>query len=150
MLPEIWFYHLERSGLEAVLSGLLEKSLERGWRALVRTTSKERVAALDDALWVYRDDSFLAHGRADDPDPELQPVLLTYGAEGPENRQLLIVIDRAEPGEISSFERVILLFDGQDEDALKEARERWKTYKDAGFALAYWQQSPRGRWEKKA
>ncbi|MDB5454933.1 MAG: polymerase chi subunit HolC, partial [Caulobacter sp.] len=33
---DVWFYHLERSALEQVLPELLEKTLGRGWRALVR------------------------------------------------------------------------------------------------------------------
>lgn len=150
MAAEIWFYHLERSGLEQVLPGLLEKCLERGWRVLVRTTSRERAAALDDALWVYRDDSFLPHGRTDNPNADLQPVLLSYDTETPPDRQALILIDRAAPGDVSGFERVILLFDGHDEEALREARAHWKAFKDAGHDVAYWQQSPQGRWEKKA
>jgi len=149
-MPEVWFYHLERSSLDAVLPGLMEKGLERGWRALVRTTSNERVRALDDVLWTYRDDSFLPHGSADDPDTELQPILLAHDAGAQGKRELLVLIDSAEPGEIDAFERVILLFDGQDEDALKEARARWKTFQEQGVQVTYWQQSPQGKWEKKA
>jgi len=149
-MPEVWFYHLEGSSLDAVLPGLLEKSLERGWRALVRTTSKERMHALDDILWSYRDDSFLAHGRADDPDTELQPILIAYDARDYDARQLLILIDRAEANSIDAFERVILLFDGGDEAALSDARARWKKFKDEGTAVTYWQQNALGRWEKKA
>ncbi len=149
-MPEVWFYHLERSPLDAVLPGLLEKGLERGWRALVRTTSKERVRALDDILWSYRDNSFLAHGSADDPDTELQPVLIAHDGREYDPRQLLILIDQAEPGAIDAFERVILLFDGGDEAALSDARGRWKTFKDQGVAVTYYQQNAQGRWEKKA
>ena len=149
-MPEVWFYHLERSGLDAVLPGLLEKGLERGWRALVRTTSKERVRALDDILWSYRDDSFLAHGSADDPDPELQPVLLAHDDAAHDMRELLILIDQAEPGVIDSFERVILLFDGAEEEAVKTARAHWKEFNAQGVAVTYYQQNAQGRWEKKA
>jgi DNA polymerase-3 subunit chi len=149
MPPEIWFYHLERTGLEAVLPPLLEKSLERGWRALVRTTSSERMAALDDALWSARDDSFLPHGRADHPDAELQPILISTLADAPNRPNVLLLIDGAEPGEIADLARVILLFDGRDEAALGAARAHWSAYKDKGFAVAYWQQAADGRWEKR-
>ena len=149
-MPEVWFYHLESSGLDAVLPGLLEKGLERGWRSLVRTTSKERMRALDDILWSYRDDSFLAHGSADDPDTELQPVLITANAAEYDRRELLILIDQAEPGAIESFERVILLFDGAEEEAVKVARTRWKEFGAQGIAVTYYQQNAQGRWEKKA
>jgi DNA polymerase-3 subunit chi len=150
MPPEIWFYHLERTGLEAVLPPLLEKTLERGWRALVRTTSAERVAALDDALWAYRDDGFLPHGRADYPDAELQPILISDRGDAPNRPDVLMLIDGAEPREIEGLSRIILLFDGRDEGALKAARAYWSAYKEQGHAVAYWQQSGEGRWEKRA
>ena len=31
---EVWFYHLEQTGLEQALPELLEKTLQRGWRAI--------------------------------------------------------------------------------------------------------------------
>ena len=150
MPPEIWFYHLERSGIDAVLPPLLEKSLERGWRALVRTTSRERVAALDDVLWSYRDESFLPHGAAHDADPELQPVLLADDVKDHDERDLLILIDRAQAASIDHYKRVILLFDGGDEEALREARARWQSFKADGLEVTYWQQSADGRWERKS
>ncbi|MFO1187622.1 MAG: DNA polymerase III subunit chi [Alphaproteobacteria bacterium] len=149
MPPEIWFYHLERAGIEAVLPPLLEKTLERGWRALVRTTSKERVAALDDALWSFRDDAFLPHGRADHADAELQPILISERDDGPNKPDALFLIDGAEPGEIDALSRVVLLFDGHDETAVASARARWSAYKEQGIAIASWQQGADGRWEKK-
>lgn len=60
--PEILFYHLERQSLESALPLLVEKSLERGWRVVVRAGSAERLDAIDTALWTYREDSFLPHG----------------------------------------------------------------------------------------
>ena len=66
-MTEILFYHLERQALDAVLPALLERTLERGWRAVVQSGSAERVTALDQLLWTYRADSFLAHGSPRDP-----------------------------------------------------------------------------------
>ena len=51
---EIYFYHLEHRSLEQVLPTLLERSLERGWRAVVQAASRERVEALNTLLWTYR------------------------------------------------------------------------------------------------
>jgi DNA polymerase-3 subunit chi len=51
---EIYFYHLEKRSLEQVLPTLLERSLERGWRAAVQAASEERVEALNTLLWTYR------------------------------------------------------------------------------------------------
>jgi DNA polymerase-3 subunit chi len=149
-MPELWFYHLERSELEQALPPLLEKCLQRGWRALVRGGSAERLDALDASLWTYRDESFLPHGRDRDGDPARQPVLLTTAAGNPNGAQALFLIDGAEPGDVSGFERACLLFDGRDPEALAAARSRWKHAAESGVAASYWRESAAGKWEKQA
>lgn len=145
-MAELWFYHLEKSELERALPPLLEKSLQRGWRALVRAGSEARLEALDQAIWTFRDDSFVPHAR--EGDPMRQPVWLTTEADNPNQAQALFIIDNAEPGDISGFERACLLFDGNDQSALEMARSRWKQAKDAGIMASYWKESAAGRWEK--
>ncbi len=149
-MSEVMFYHLERLGLEAVLPKLLEKTLERGWRAVVQAGSKERVDALNAALWTYRDDSFLPHGRAEDGQPEAQPVYLTDGAETPNGAHVRFLVDGARCADPTAFERVVFVFDGGDADAVAQAREEWKAAKSAGAELTYWQQDKSGRWVRKA
>ena len=83
-MTEIHFYHLQRQPLEAVLPTLIEKSLGRGWRAVVQATSAERLAALDDHLWTFSDESFLAHATDKEPDAADQPVVLTLAEFEPE------------------------------------------------------------------
>ena len=78
-MAEVLFYHLTLSTLEEALPPLLERTLQRGWRAVVQTGSDERRGALDAHLWVYRDESFLAHGNDGEPHAEAQPILLTTG-----------------------------------------------------------------------
>lgn len=148
--PEIWFYHLERSTLDQVLPGLLEKTRERGWRALIRATDARLLQDIDERLWTWRDDSFLAHGHALEPHAERQPILLTQSAENPIAAQALFIVDGAELGDTEGLERCFIIFDGRDETSLQGARARWKTLKDGGASLAYWKQSPEGRWEKAA
>ena len=48
------------------------------------------------------------------------------------------------------YERVVLIFDGDDPEALDAARADWKKVKASGHAASYWQQDEAGRWEKKA
>ena len=148
--PEIWFYHLERSTLGQVLPGLLEKTRERGWKALVRAQDPRLLDEIDDQLWTYRDDSFLAHGRSSEPNAERQPVILTESEENPNASQALFIVDSAELGATEAFDRCFIIFDGRDDQAVTGARVRWKALKEAGANLAYWKQSPEGRWEKAA
>ena len=147
---EALFYHRERQPLEVVLPQLLEKTLERGWRAVVQAGSQERLEAIDQQLWTYREDSFLAHGTAKDGSPQRQPIWLTLGTDNPNGATVRFLIDGAEPGDITDLARVVLMFDGRDETAVGAARGHWKTLKAKGCATTYWQQSAAGKWDKKA
>ena len=146
-MTEVWFYHLERTSLDQALPELLEKVLARGWRGLVRTRVASRVEELDQQLWTWRDDSFLPHGPAGEPHAARQPVLLSAGMENQNEAQALLLVDGAEPGELAGFERVMVLFDGNDDAALATARAQWSALKASGAVLSYWRQKGRG-WEK--
>ena len=147
---EVWFYHLERTGLDQALPELLDKTLARGWRAIVRSASPDRLEHLDGWLWSYRDESFLPHGLAGEPQAERQPVLLTTANDNPNGADALFLIDGAEPGDLEGYSRCLVLFDGRDDGQLKLARQQWSALKSGGAALSYWKQSPEGRWEKQA
>lgn len=149
---EVWFYHLERTALDRALPQLLEKTVARGWRALVRTGLADRLEALDQGLWTYSDDSFLGHGLAGEPLEDRQPILLAGEGDGPapNGAQALFLIEGAEAGDLASYERCILLFDGADETALNAARARWSRFKAAGHPVSYWKQSVDGAWGKQA
>ncbi|NBN64098.1 DNA polymerase III subunit chi [Microvirga tunisiensis] len=150
MATEVLFYHLTSQPLEAVLPGLLMKCLERDWTVVVQCGSRERVEALDAHLWAFSDDSFLPHGTAADDHPEHQPVYLTDGPDNPNGAVIRFLVDRAVPGSIEGYARIVLLFDGQDPEALAEARGHWKSLKAQGAEVTYWQQKPNGGWERKA
>jgi len=150
-MPEMLFYHLQRQPLEKVLPSLIEKSLARGWRVVVQAASDERVDALDALLWTYREDAFLPHGTDREPDPAGQPVLLTTADHNPNRAEVRFLIDGAAvPADAAGYERVVLLFDGEDPDAVAAARERWTAAKAQGLAATYWQADEQGRWQRKA
>lgn len=146
---DIWFYHLERSRLDQVLPDLLEKTLARGWRAIVRTADPAGVESLDTLLWTYRDDSFLPHAPADDPAAARQPILITADQDNPNGAQALFLVEDAAPGDLTAFARCIVIFDGTDPEALQAARRRWVELKARFSSLSYWKQTARG-WEKQA
>lgn len=148
--PEVRFYHLTRKSLEEVLPLLLTTSLDRGWRAVVRASSRERVAALDTHLWSADPAGFLPHGTDDDGHAADQPIWLTEKAENPNGAHVLFLVDGAEADGIDAFGLVCLLFDGRDSQAMQNARGDWKRLKDKGLKLTYWQQNERGGWAKAA
>lgn len=150
-MTEILFYHMTESRLEDALPPLLEKSLSRGWKAVVQTGSEERRDALDAHLWTWRDDSFLAHGLEHEPHAGRQPVLLTTGPQNPNEAAIRFLVDgAAPPADLDAYQRAVFMFDGHDEAQIGAARAQWSALKAAGHQVTYWRQSPEGRWEKKA
>ncbi|MDX2257828.1 MAG: DNA polymerase III subunit chi [Hyphomicrobiaceae bacterium] len=149
---DVLFYHLEHQPLERVLPPLLEKTIARGWWAVVQTGSAERLAAIDTELWTYRDDSFLPHGTAADGFADQQPIYLTTGPDTPNAAGVRFLVDGAacDFAAQSGMARIVVLFDGRDTDALAQAREQWRAAKAVASEATYWQQSPQGRWERKA
>ena len=146
---EVWFYHLERTSLDQALPELLEKTLARGWKAIVRARQAERVQHLDGWLWSYRDESFLPHAPDAEPGAARQPILLTTGFENPNRADALFLIDGAEAGELAGYTRCVVLFDGGDETQLLTARGQWTAIKAQGFPVSYWRQEGRS-WKKVA
>ncbi|HCX69285.1 DNA polymerase III subunit chi [Parvibaculum sp.] len=149
-MTEVLFYHLQNAPLERVLPQLLERSLERGWKVIVKAGGPERLEAINSALWTYSDDSFLPHGTRNDGPAALMPVFLTVEDDNPNEANVLFLVDGAKPASIGDYKRCVLMFDGNDEMAVGAAREQWKAIKAEGHDATYWQQSTEGRWEKKA
>lgn len=149
-MTEISFYHLLHTPLERALPKLIEKVLESGARAVIRTGSTERAEALNGALWTFDQDSFVPHGSAKDGNASSQPIWITPDEENPNGADILVLTDGAESTEVASYRRCLEMFDGSDEAAVADARRRWAAYKDAAHELAYWQQTEGGGWEKKA
>ena len=149
-MTEVLFYHLQNMTVENVLPPLLEKSLERGWRVIVQSTSEERADALDAHLWTYRDDSFLPHATWRVGDAADQPVLLALTEANPNQANVRFLIDNAAlPADSDSYARMVLLFNGDDAEALAQARDAWTDCKSRGFEVTYWQADEHGRWRRR-
>ncbi len=133
-MTEILFYQLRKQPLEQVLPALLEKSLERGWRVAVQVAS-----------------DFLPHGTDRESEAAAQPILLTLGGDNPSCADVRFLLDGAAmPAEVGQYRRIVLLFDGEDAEALAAARARWTAAKADGFDVTYWQMDDRGRWQRQA
>lgn len=150
-MTEILFYQLNGQKLEQVLPPLIQRSLERGWRVVVQASSDERVDALDAHLWTWRDDAFLPHGTWREAEAAEQPVLLTVNAENANAAVVRFLVDGAAvPADAAAYQRLVLVFDGDDPEALETARARWVQAKNEGFDVTYWRTDENGRWQRQA
>ncbi|WP_421703684.1 DNA polymerase III subunit chi [Aliiroseovarius sp.] len=150
-MSEVYFYHMTHAPLEATLPFLLGKSLEAGWRVVVRGREARRIAWLDEKLWLGPEEGFLPHGRAGGPHDADQPILLTTDDALPNGAAALVSIDGADvtSEELTGLTRAMILFDGNDPQAVDHARGQWKALTGAGVKAKYWSQET-GRWEMKA
>jgi len=147
-----YFYHLTEQPLEATLPVLIAKARAAGWAVEVRGTDARMMDRLDDQLWSGPDDMFVPHGRAGGPHDALQPVLLCTVDEAAANAPACIMAVGGAgitPAECAMLERACILFDGQDPEAVQQARDQWRDLTGAGVAAQYWAQEG-GRWTKKA
>ena len=79
------------------------------------------------------------------------PILLTVNDANPNGAGVRFLVESAGmPGDASSYHRLVLLFDGEDPEAVETARTRWSEAKAAGFDVTYWQADERGRWQRQA
>ncbi len=148
-MTEILIYQLQRQPLERVLPTLIEKSVERGWRVIVQAASEERLEALDAELWIFRDDSFLPHGTWQEGEASEQPILLTLNGDNPNGAAVRFLIDGAPmPADAGAYQRIVLLVDGEDPDAVAAARAQWSEGKTKGVDVTYWRPDEEGRWRR--
>jgi len=150
-MTELMFYQLTDAPLETLIPVLAEKALERGWRVAIQGPVAERLAFLDDKLWNYRSESFLPHAPAGGADDKSQPVLLGPVGPAANGAQMLVLIDGAafKPESLAAYERVCVVFDGNDAQMLEGARAQWRAVSQAGLAASYWARDA-GRWQQKA
>jgi len=152
-MPAARFYHLTDSPAESLLPALIGKALEAGMRVALRGADRDRMAALDAALW--RAEGFLPHGLAGGAHDADQPVLLLWDSRPapdlPNRPACLIALDgvSVDPAEAQALDRVLIVFDGADPSAVQTARGQWRALTGAGVPAEYWNREG-GRWTCKA
>ncbi|MBI1301659.1 MAG: DNA polymerase III subunit chi [Alphaproteobacteria bacterium] len=149
-MPEVRFYHLQNKSEAYVLPVILSKALERGHKIVIKLADQNMVAKYNDLLWTHHPDSFLPHGSEKDGNAALQPVYLTDKDENPNGADVLVLCEGTHSEIHDQFDLYCEMLNGRNERAVKDARSRWKTYKEKGYDVTYWQETPNGGWEKKA
>lgn len=149
-MTRIDFYQLKKQSFEDVLPKLLQKAYATGKRIILKTTT-DKVEEINTFLWTYNEDSFLPHGSRKDGFAEQQPIWITDNEDNPNNAVFLFLTCNVgyECDKLAEYERIFNIFDGNDEASLNNARSMWKTYKNLGFDVYYWEQSANGIWEQK-
>ncbi|WP_336279049.1 DNA polymerase III subunit chi [Bartonella sp. CB175] len=145
---DILFYHMMQSTLEDILPKLVERALACFGRATIQCVSKEQRDAIDVRLWIYADDAFIGHGTECDQYPDLQPVFITTTQDNPNVSKIRFLVEGAICSDINVYQRLVVIFDGRNDEQLNLARMQWKKYKMENYNLTYWQQTEDRCWKK--
>lgn len=150
-MVEHWFYHMQQSPLEQVLPEILEKTYAKGWKTAVKVgdlngAPQSELERIDEFLWVYRKDSFLPHGREDEPLSDQQPISLNIDRKSCDGADVVVLVAGADMADVSGAVRCITLLDGSNDQDRQIARARWKKAKNDGLNTAYWKQNDHGKW----
>ncbi len=144
---EVSFYRISATPIERALPKLLEKILQQNYSCLIKFEDNALMEELNSKLWSIGRKTFIPHGSINDKNPELQPVLLTTGAENLNSANLLITIGKSNFPESQVFGKVLHLFEDTSEE-ISWAREVYKTWQDAGYNINYFIQDSAGNWSK--
>jgi len=52
------------------------------------------------------------------------------------------------PADTESYQRIVLLVDGDDAEAVAAARAHWSDGKAKGLDVTYWRPDEEGRWQR--
>jgi len=127
-------FHFNAPDKLAYTCRLARKAHGAGNQIVIFGRDRRLLAELDHQLWSFAPLDFLPHCRANDALASETPILLADGPLATAHHEVLINLDAEQPEFFSRFERVIEVVTGAEPDRLA-ARERWKFYKERGYAL---------------
>ena len=150
-LQHIDFYQLAGDELDVLAAQLCDKSLAVGKKIIIYC-DKEMAASVSRALWVIRDLSFLAHGTDQDEGAEFASIWISTDlSKNQIEAEFAITLSGELVPDITSFERLFILFNGKDEASLTTARAHWKENASAHAGhCRYFAKTDDGNWEQKA
>jgi DNA polymerase III subunit chi len=119
----------------AVACKIAEKAWKAGSTVLIQHADPAELNRLDAMLWTANDHSFIPHEIATDP-PRLNgtPVILNTGTGPTAAVDVLINLTPRLPTQPELATRIIEVIDA-DPARRAAGRERFKAYRDRGFAL---------------
>ncbi|OPZ78363.1 MAG: DNA polymerase III subunit chi [Alphaproteobacteria bacterium ADurb.Bin438] len=142
------FYHLTSSTLQKILPQLAINIDKTKKHAIFLFKDDNEVEKFNDYLWTFKDTSFIPHGSKNDGNENLQPIFLSSEFSNPNDAKFIVYtspLNNINP----EFERVFIIFNGNNKMELEMARNLWKKGIALSAEMHYWQDLPEGWVEKK-
>lgn len=113
---------------------LAHKAFRLGHRIYIFAPDFGHAQRLDRLLWIFSPGSFVPHGLGPETADADMPVLIGYDEPPATHEDVLIQLAPQVPECFSRFRRVAEVVGGADDDKAR-ARERFRYYRDRGYAL---------------
>ncbi|MEW6330720.1 MAG: DNA polymerase III subunit chi [Pseudomonadota bacterium] len=120
--------------LDAAVCKLTHKAYRLGHRIYILTPDLSHAQRLDRMLWIFSPGSFIPHGLGTETATADMPVLIGYDEPPATHEDVLIQLAPQVPECFSRFQRVAEVVGGADRHKAL-ARERFRFYRDRGYAL---------------
>jgi DNA polymerase-3 subunit chi len=137
-MPRADFYLIDKPRFRAdpllLVCELAKKAFAGEQPTLILERSRDQAEALDEKLWEIDDNAFIPHQIVGDGEDDAVTAVLIVppDATTPDRALVINLRDECAPG---LFERVLEVVPADETERLG-SRERWKTYKAAGFEVA--------------
>jgi len=134
-LTRIEFVKLDRPERARVLCELAEEFCLAGRRVLVVVQDDNQGVTLDRFMWTWKAGAFIPHAY-DNGSVEChdEPVVIVAGEENPNGAEVLLMGAPCSLDFVRHFQHVIDFAEAFDETRLAVSRERFKEYREHGFA----------------
>lgn len=146
-MDRVGFYLCGTQPVERVLPLIARAAKRADQRMLVVSQDPVQIEALDKALWEECADDFLAHGRADAPHAERQPLLLSSDCNATNGADLVAFADGKWRDEAEGFARALVFF---GEDGRVAARDIWRRFDPREDVAREYYALEGGKWAQKA
>lgn len=145
-MTEVNFYHITQTPLEKCLPQLVTKIYNAGFKSLVIFKDQEILDIYNKLFWTAGRISFLPHASYDEAQSERQPVLLTIDDKNLNNANLKLIVGAAKFDNDNLPEKLLFIFNGNDSEELKFARQQYVDLKKQNFKIKYYQQTDKNGW----
>lgn len=144
---KIDFWQFSQGAVPQIVAQIAERVRATGDRLLVVDADADRRAAISQAMWDAKSESFLANGESAAAHAERQPIVLGDSCDAPNGAKVAVLADGEWRDAGEGFERTILLF---GEAQVEAARAVWRQFDGReDITRGYFAQED-GRWVKKA
>lgn len=141
-MTEIHFYHNTPDRFAAACR-IAQRACNAGRRLAVRIPDASLARRFDQLLWTFDQLAFVPHVMADSPLAAETPIVIGGGTAPWPHHDVLLNLGNDLPAEHADFVMLMEVVGADDADR-DAARQRWRSYKQAGFEPIPHDLAPRG------